>query len=221
MSNELREAPRSGGGEAGRGRRDRAGGLVRTSAHRRPGMSHWWVLALMAACAPAEPPRAEEPPRESPAVAPAPAPPAAPAAEPPAQRPGEICPDPDRPCPGFRPHDLSFVLPTDSVARAETGSEPFFGVLLSSGPRCSISEADRASVQREFPGRKVFAHRFACDDDSENNVTYDGVDGAVAFLAVYAGRERAEADSTLSLVRRGGRYPGANLRRMQVRFVYP
>lgn len=38
--------------------------------------------------------------------------------------PGSPCPDPARPCPGFRPHDLSFVLPRDGAARAESAAAP-------------------------------------------------------------------------------------------------
>ena len=137
------------------------------------------------------------------------------------QRTGSLCPDPAHPCAGFRAHDLSFVLPRDGVARAEVRSDLFYAVILRSGPRCSIPERDRAAVQRLFPRRKVFSHRFECDDDVENNVTYTAVNPSLAFLAVYAGRTREQAGATLAAVTRSGRFPGANLRRMQVVFVYP
>jgi len=55
----------------------------------------------------------------------------------------------------------------------------------------------------------------------ENNVFYTNVNRSVAMLAVYAGKTRDEADSMLQRVTRTGRYPGANIRRMQVVFVYP
>jgi hypothetical protein len=65
----------------------------------------------------------------------------------------------------------------------------------------------------------VFSQRFECDDDVENNVTYTGVAPRVAFLAVYAGTDRARANA---LLRSAGRsYPGAYLRRMRVVFVHP
>jgi hypothetical protein len=134
---------------------------------------------------------------------------------------GSICPHPDHPCGGFRTHDLSFVLPTDDAARDEVRSEQFYAILLRSGPGCSIPEADRAATQSRFPDRKVFLHRFGCDDDVENNVTYTNVNGSLAFLAVYAGRTREEADSTLRALQQGGAFPGSNLRRMEVRFVSP
>jgi hypothetical protein len=137
------------------------------------------------------------------------------------QRPGRVCPDPAHPCGSFRAHDLSFVLPRDGVARAEVRSDSFYAVILRSAPACSIRERDRAAAQRLFPGRKVFSQRFECDDDVENNVSYAGANASLAFLAVYAGGTRAQGAATLSAVRRTGRFPGANLRRMQVVFNYP
>jgi hypothetical protein len=134
---------------------------------------------------------------------------------------GTVCPDPRRPCPGFREHDLSFVLPTDAVARAEAESEEFFAVLLRSGGECSISEEQRSAAQADFPEHKVFAHRFGCDGDVENNVTYSGANPEMAFLGVFAGRTRPAADSMLAEIRQAARYTDANIRRMRVRFVHP
>jgi hypothetical protein len=137
------------------------------------------------------------------------------------QRTGSLCPDPAHPCGVFRANDLSFVLPSDGVPRAELRSDLFYAVILRSAPRCSIPERDREAAQRLFPARKVFSHRFECDDDVENNVTYTAVNSSRAFLAVYAGLTRSQANATLAAVTRTGRFPGANLRRMQVVFVYP
>jgi hypothetical protein len=134
---------------------------------------------------------------------------------------GRVCPDPARPCSGFRAHDLSFVLPPGGTARAEARSVEFYAVILRSGPRCSIPERQRAAAQRLFPGRKVFSQRFECDDDVENNVSYSRVSPSLAFLAVYAGSTRRQANATLAAVARTGRYPDANLRRMQVVYNYP
>ncbi|MFL5540556.1 MAG: hypothetical protein ACJ8J0_16315 [Longimicrobiaceae bacterium] len=137
------------------------------------------------------------------------------------QRAGSLCPDPAHPCSGFRAHDLSFVLPRGGVARAEARSNTFYAVILRSGARCSIPERDRVSAQRLFPARKVFSQRFECDDDVENNVSYTAVNPSRAFLAVYAGLTRSQANATLAAVTRTGRFPGANLRRMQVVYNYP
>lgn len=145
----------------------------------------------------------------------------APAASPDGQAPGRVCPDPARPCPGFRPYELSFVLPAGGTARAEDRSAPFYAVVLRSGPRCSVGERERLAAQARFPRSKVFATRFECDGDVENNVTYTGVDARYGFLAVYAGGTRAQADAALARVKATGRFPGANLRRMQVVRVHP
>ncbi|HKP76695.1 MAG TPA: hypothetical protein VJT67_14290 [Longimicrobiaceae bacterium] len=134
---------------------------------------------------------------------------------------GRVCPDPAHPCPGFKAHDLSFVLPRDGVARAEVRSAQYFAVVLRSGRHCAIPESARVEAQRLFPGRKVFSQRFECDDDAENNVHYAPVDPQLAFLAVYAGGTRREANATLTAVQRTGHYPGAYLRRLQVVFVSP
>ncbi|HXJ07874.1 MAG TPA: hypothetical protein VNH12_00070 [Burkholderiales bacterium] len=55
----------------------------------------------------------------------------------------------------------------------------------------------------------------------ENNVTYSNVNPKVRFLAVYAAQDRAAAEAFLAEVKASGRFPGANLRRMQAVFVSP
>lgn len=132
-----------------------------------------------------------------------------------------VCADPAKPCAGFRPHDLSFALPKDGVARAEVRSAPFFAVMLASGARCGFKEAQRLEAQALFPEAKVFSARFGCDDDAENNVSYTNVDPKAGFMAVHAGADRAAAQAMLERVKATGRFPGANVRQMQAVFVYP
>src|SRR5262245_36655582 len=132
-----------------------------------------------------------------------------------------VCPDPEKPCPGFKAHDLSFPLPSDGKARPEARSAPFLAVILRTAERCRIAERERLEAQALFPRAKVFATRFECDDDPENNVTYTKVDPKFAFLAVYAGEDATAAKKILAEVQALGRFPGANLRKMQVVFVYP
>ncbi len=143
------------------------------------------------------------------------------AAATPAASQGRVCPDPARPCAGFRAHDLSFVLPAGGPVRPEHRSAPFYAVLLRSSAPCAIPEAERAAAQAAFPRSKVFSARFECGGDVENNVTYTAVDPRVGFLAVYAGETRAAALAFLERVRATGRFPGANLRRMRVVRVTP
>jgi len=130
------------------------------------------------------------------------------------------CGDPAKPCPGFKVHDLSFPLPKDGKARPDAVSVPFWAVILMSAEKCTITEERRKQVQALFPRTKVFSNRFQCDDDVENNVKYSNA-GDLAFLAVYAGQDKAAADDMLKEARSRGRFSGANARRMQVVFVYP
>jgi hypothetical protein len=135
--------------------------------------------------------------------------------------PPTVCADPAKPCDGFRANDLSFALPRDGVARGEVRSASFYAVVLVSGKRCSLTEAQRLEAQAMFPGSKVFSARFGCDDDPENNVSYTNVDPEAGFLAVHAGADRPAAQAMLERVKASGRFPGANIRRMQAVFVYP
>jgi hypothetical protein len=112
-------------------------------------------------------------------------------------------------------------LPTDSVARDEDRSAPFYAILLQSGPKCSISERSRVAAQAVFPDRKVFSNRFECAGDAENNVRYTGADERFAFLAVYAGDSLSEGNALLTSVAAAGKFKGANLRQLRVVRVRP
>jgi hypothetical protein len=133
----------------------------------------------------------------------------------------QVCANPAKPCPGFKVHDLSFKLPTDGLARAEAKSPRFYAVILHTAKLCSIQESERRDLQSLFPRNKVFYTRFECEGDAANNVTYTNFNDNFAFVAVYAGDERAAADAFLARVNAMGRFPGANLRRMEVVFVSP
>ena len=133
----------------------------------------------------------------------------------------QVCTSPAKPCPGFKENDLSFRLPKDGVARADSRSPSFFAVILRSADRCSIKEPERRAAQALFPRNKVFYTRFECDGNPENNVTYTNVGDKVAFIAVYAGAERTKAQAFLEEIQSMGKFPGANLRRMEVVFVSP
>ena len=136
---------------------------------------------------------------------------------------GKIQPDPATPCSGgtFKPHELCFATPTDGIARAEYRSETFYAIILMTSDPCSIAEAERVDVQGLFPSNKVFSMRFQCDDDVEENISYTNVNDKYGFLAVYAGMTMKEAKARLSEVKATGRFPGANIRKMQAKLVYP
>jgi hypothetical protein len=140
-----------------------------------------------------------------------------------AQAEGKVHANPGTPCSqgDFKPHELCFELPRDGVARAEVLSETFYAVILKTTERCVITEDERLQVQSLFPGSKVFSMRFNCEDDVEENVSYTNVNDKFGFLAVYAGRTSKEAKARLEQVKAVGRFPGANIRKMQAMFVYP
>ncbi len=139
-----------------------------------------------------------------------------------APAPAALCPDPTVRCrttAQFEPHQLPFRVPANWVI-GET--EQFYAVVLrsvrdpSQGTDCNVSipEAERLEAQALFPRHKVFASR--CYDPGE--IYYTNVGQNQQFMAVYAGRTRAEAAAMLAKVKATGKYPGANLRRMRAGF---
>ena len=136
---------------------------------------------------------------------------------------GKVQPDPTAPtkaCQGFKPHELCFERPGDGVARTEYLSEPFYAVILKTTERCVVTEEERLKAQALFPRSKVFSVRFQCDDNIEENITYTNVDSKFGFLAVHAGSTVEEARKRLAEVNATGRFPGANIRKMQAKLVY-
>lgn len=134
---------------------------------------------------------------------------------------GKIHPDPAKPRPGFKPHQLSFETPQDGVARDEFRSAPFYAVILKTAETCSVKEKERAEIQALFPANKVFAPLANCDQDPEDTISYTNVNPKVGFIAVYAGDSLEQAQQFLAAVKQRGRFPGANLRRMQAVLGYP
>lgn len=133
---------------------------------------------------------------------------------------GKIHPDPAKPRPGFKPHQISFETPQDGVARDEFRSAPFYAVILKTAEPCSLKQAELNEIQKLFPANKVFAPMSGCDDD-EDTISYTNVNPKVHFVAVYAGDTLEQAQGFLAAVKQTGRFPGANLRRMQAVLGYP
>jgi hypothetical protein len=132
---------------------------------------------------------------------------------------GQVCGDPTVRCPGqsdFQPHDLPFRIPRTAVIWE---SEMFYAIILQSvraRDNCEthVSENARLEAQSLFPRHKVFADR--CPEPG--NLYYTGTNSDYRFMAVFAGRTRAEAERMLARVRATGKYPTANLRRMRSGF---
>ncbi len=133
-----------------------------------------------------------------------------------------VCGDPTARCGAgvpFEPHDLPFRLPVTAVIWE---SEPFYAVVLKSirvkddFDECErhVPESERLEAQQLFPRNKVFTSR--CQEPA--TLYYLNTAPKQRFMAVYAGRTRAEANATLARVKATGKFPGANLRRMRVGF---
>jgi hypothetical protein len=132
---------------------------------------------------------------------------------------GQICGDPAMHCGTaneFQPYDLSFRIPRNAVIWE---SEMFYAIILQSvnaKSNCEthVSETERLAAQSLFPRNKVFADR--CPEPG--TLFYTGTNSDYRFMAVYAGKTRAEASRMLARVRATGKYPSANLRQMRVGF---
>ena len=132
---------------------------------------------------------------------------------------GKVCPDPDRPCDGFKPNELSFAIAAPfKFDRGRDKSEPFYAVILKSAALCSFKDDERTRAQKVFPRAKVFLHRFMCEDFGDK-VTYSSVNEKTGFVAVYAGETEAAAQPILALAKASG-YADANIRRMEAIVVY-
>jgi hypothetical protein len=133
-----------------------------------------------------------------------------------------VCGDPTARCRTtveFQPHQLPFVVPKDG---AIWETDKFYAVILKSvrdpsrGGDCNlfVPEAEREAAQASFPRNKVFASR--CTEPGD--LFYKDVAEDSQFMAVYAGRTRAEGLALLERVKASGKYPGANLRRISAGF---
>jgi hypothetical protein len=128
----------------------------------------------------------------------------------------QVCADPAMKCGEFQPFDLQFRWPRNAVIYE---TEPFYAIILQSinaknDCEAHISEDVRLEAQRFFPHNKVFADR--CPD--AGSIYYSKTNADYRFMAVYAGKTRAEAERMLATVRATGKYPTANLRRMRAGF---
>ena len=136
---------------------------------------------------------------------------------------GKIHPDPAKPRPHFLPHNLPFETPQDGVARIEFRSAQFYAAILKTVERCKWTEQERLEIQSLFPKNKVFAPKDGCDEDDPHAdpIGYTNVNPKVGFIAVYAGDTQEEAQRFLEAVKQTGKFPGANLRRMQAVLYFP
>ena len=135
-------------------------------------------------------------------------------------RPRPVCGDPTVRCRTtavFQPHQLPFEVSASDVI---VESEPFYIIILKSVRDTAqdgtvfVPEDERLEAQKLFPRHKVFASRGYEPDE----LYYEGTAEGQQFMAVFAGRTRAEAGRVLARVRATGKFPGANLRRTRTGF---
>lgn len=135
---------------------------------------------------------------------------------------GAVCFDPTAPCKTtatFEAYDMPFRVPANAVIWE---SELFYAIILTSvrfdkDEECDqkfVPEEQRLEAQALFPNRKVFASR--CAD--AGSISYSGTSQKANFMAVYGGRTQAEAARMLDTVKATGKFPGANIRRMNAFF---
>ncbi len=136
------------------------------------------------------------------------------------QQRGQVCPDPTQACSTFatfESYDLPFRVRQNSVIWE---SEPFYAIILKSvraaNDNCErfISEDVRLAAQSVFPKHKVFTSRCA----EPASLYYTGVNENALFMAVYAGKTKAEAARMLETVKATGKFPGANIRQLRAGF---
>ena len=148
---------------------------------------------------------------------------------------GKVCSNPSRSCQSakwkFEAWDLSFPLPGELKWQSNYYSADFYAVLLKSKPavpdpdgpagsaECSgnFSEQERLQTQSLFPNQKVFASRFGCGHMA---VGYTNINYNYNFLAVYAAETQSAANTFLAAVKATGKFPSANIRKMQVVIDY-
>lgn len=136
-----------------------------------------------------------------------------------AKRLGKVCGDPTAVCKAasnFQPNELPFDTGRNGVI---ADSERFYAVVLSSaktagdeGCEALFPEAERLKIQEIFPSSKVFADR--CGNPASNY--YKNFAVGTAFVAVFAGRTKAEAAKVLATVKATGKFADAYIKYTQV-----
>jgi hypothetical protein len=130
-----------------------------------------------------------------------------------------VCGDPTVRCvteAEFAPHQLPFSVSFKNGVIQE--GEWFYAVVLKSfrvaDDNCEqfVPEDERLETQKLFPRNKVFASRCFEPGDS----FYENINPETRFMAVFAGRTKAEADKILARAKES--FPQAYLRRTRTGF---
>lgn len=147
--------------------------------------------------------------------------------------PNAVCPDPAKPCQNktisFDEWAISFKLPTTIQPNKTYTSTRFYAIIVKTlqsgdedlcdgGEYIESLENERRSLQREHPGRKVFAS-YSCPNMSAAEYEFPGsydrkterslIDN---FIAVYAGQSKEDAEKLLPALKT--KYPDAAIKPM-------
>ena len=123
---------------------------------------------------------------------------------------GKVCADPEKPCRRIQAERAVVrIAKPFAFDRGRDKSQPFYAVILMSGPLCGVADRERARAQQLFPRAKVFLHRHMCEDFGDK-VTYSNVNAKSGFVAVYGGETEADAQKMLAQARAAGLPGGAN-----------
>jgi len=127
---------------------------------------------------------------------------------------GVIASDPGKSYPGFKSYELPFVIQKGKKFGYKHMSVKFYAIILKSVTACAETEKDRKNIQLLFPSNKVFTSRLGCD--FENMIYYTNINNKFQIIAVYGGKTLKQAKAFLKKVKATGKFPGANIRKMQV-----
>jgi hypothetical protein len=146
-----------------------------------------------------------------------------------------VCPNPAKPChhkeKQFDDWELSFKMPGKLKPNKTYFSAPFYALILKTykldddcdgGEYIEAVEKERKELQRNEPGRKVFAS-YECPNMGA--VSYDFPSAYDAkrerslvdnFLAIYAGETKEDAEELMGHLK--AKYPNAQLKQMKATF---
>ena len=146
--------------------------------------------------------------------------------------PNAVCPDPAQPCKGnkdigFDEWSITFRLPAKVQPNKTYRSAPFYAIIVKilqnadedpcdGGDYVESLEAERKSLQKEFPDRKVFAS-YSCPNMGATGYDFPGSSDSEKtlvdnFIAVYAGSTKEEAEKLLPRLK--AKYPAAQVKPM-------
>lgn len=146
-----------------------------------------------------------------------------------------VCSDPAVKCDHKQKHfddwELPFKIPAKLAANKPYRSSPFYAVMLKTfeieddcdgGEFVIAVEKERKKLQKNEPGRKVFAS-YQCPNMGAVDYDFEGkMDAAKEnvlignFIAIYAGTTRAEAEEMLAPLKKS--YPNAVIKKMTASF---